>query len=102
MFSDSGNGDDIQDCRSRRDTFLKSMEEKLDPGNSEQKERFLLIKNQILEKVKTTHHSRARSRSGSVSNRSLSSKRDLSSESKEMESGKTPVRPRISSIPLKQ
>ena len=62
------NKDDIQanSSRSRKDAFLKSIEDKLDPKNSEQIERLNIIKNQILEKVKVTQESRARSRSGSV------------------------------------
>ena len=51
--------------RSRKDHFLKSMEDKLDLSDSLQKERFSQIKNQILERVKTTKVSRYRSRSGS-------------------------------------
>ena len=85
--------------RSRKDNFLKSMEEKIDNGNSEHKDRFLVIKNQIIEKVKTTQHSRSRSRSASSASRSISKKRDLSSESKKQEPGKSPVRPRTSGIP---
>ena len=80
--------------RSRRDAFLKSIEEKVDLKDSEQKERFKTIKNQVLEKVKATQASRARSRSGS-----RGSKRDRSSDSQV--SGKSSVRPRTSGIPVK-
>ena len=90
--TDEDNPDDAN--RSRRDAFLKSIEEKVDLKNTEHKERFTTIKNQVLEKVKATQASRARSRSGS-----RGSKRDRSSESQV--SGKSSVRPRTSGIPLK-
>ena len=91
--------EDSKGGRSRMDNFLQSMEEKLDPSNSEHKERFMVIKNQIIEKVKHTQHSRERSRSGSIGSRGDSKKRDLSSESKIQEPGKSPVRARTSGIP---
>ena len=75
------------------------MEEKIDHTNPEHKERFGVIKNQIIEKVKATQYSRARSRSVNSSGRSPSQKRDLSSDSKSQELGKSPVRPRTSDIP---
>ena len=62
------------------------MEEKIDPKNKEHQERFMEIKNQVLEKVKATQISRARSRSVSMSHRGNSQKRDLSTDSL---SGKT-------------
>ena len=67
--------------RSRKEIFLKSMEEKIDPKNKEHQERFMEIKNQVLEKVKATQISRARSRSVSMSSRGNSQKRDLSTDS---------------------
>ena len=85
--------------RSRKDNFLKSMEEKIDHTNADKKERFLLIKKQILEKVKTTQHSKIRSRSGS---RSTSSKRELSLDSANLEQGKSPVRQKVTGIPVKK
>ena len=53
--------------RSRKDNFLRSMEEKINLENPEHKERFLQVKNRILEKVKATKISRSRSRSNSFS-----------------------------------
>ena len=53
--------EDSVDRKSRRDNFLRSMEEKIDSTNPEYKERFIVIKNQIIEKVKATQYSRARS-----------------------------------------
>ena len=91
--------EDSVDRKSRRDNFLRSMEEKIDPTNPEHKERFIVIKNQIIEKVKATQYRRARSRSVNSSGRSPSQKRDLSSDSKSQELGKSPVRPRTSGIP---
>ena len=82
---------------SRKETFLKSMEEKLDPKNQEHNERFQVIKNQILEKVKATQISRSRSRSWSKG----SMKRELSTESLSSVSGNSPVRARTSGIPKK-
>ena len=87
--------------RSRKHTFLKSMENKIDFSNQVQKERFGVIKNQIIDKVKATKQSRARSRSGSLTGRSLSQsqKRDLSTDSVKEVTGKSPVRQKISGIP---
>ena len=82
---------------SRKETFLKSMEEKLDPKNQEHNERFQVIKNQILEKVKATQISRSRSRSWSKG----SMKRELSTESLSSVSGNSPVQARTSGIPKK-
>ena len=56
---------ETKEIRSRKDQFLQSMEKKLDLNNAQHNERFVQIKNQILEKVKTTKVSRYRSRSGS-------------------------------------
>ena len=87
--------DDIQanSPRSRKDLFLKSIEDKLDLKNTEHVDRLNIIKNQILEKVKVTQESRARSRSGSVG-----LKRELSSDSL---SGlvSSPIRQKLSGIP---
>jgi hypothetical protein len=87
--------------RSRKEAFLKSMEDKLDPKNLVHAERFLEVKNQILEKVKATQLSRARSRSWSRGSRGGSLKRDLSRESLSSVSGRSPVRPRTSVTPKK-
>ena len=84
--------------RSRKYVFLKSIEEKIYPKNVEHQERLMVIKNQILEKVKATQVSRARSRSRS-SITSQASKRDRSSES--LVEGKSPVQARTSGIPKK-
>ena len=91
---------DTNSGRSRRDNFLKSMEDRIDHSNSEHKDRFLVIKNQIIEKVKATQHSRSRSRSASSAGRHHSQKRELSADSKMQEPGKSPVRPRTSGIPV--
>ena len=87
-----------EDSRSRKDKFLKEMEDKVDLKNPEHKERFMEVKNQILDKVKATQVSRMRSRSASAA--SQSSKRDRSSDSQSMENGRSPVRPRTG-IPKK-
>jgi hypothetical protein len=71
--------DDSEDSRSRKDKFLKSMEDKIDLANPDHKERYLQVKNQILEKVKATKSSRSRSRSNS-SITSQSSKRNHSED----------------------
>ena len=99
-FDDTDNeeeGEHSKNGRSRKENFLKSMEEKIDPLNKEHKDRFAVIKNQIIEKVKTTQNSRRRSRSGSSVSRSQSQKRDLSSDSKLQDPGS--VRPKTSGIP---
>ena len=88
--------DESDDSRSRKDIFLKSMEEKIDLSNAEHKERYIQIKNKILEKVKATKTSRSRSRSTSVT--STSSKRALSGEK---DNGRSPVRARSSQLPIK-
>ena len=72
VYSATLNEDDFEidetskEIRSRKDHFLKSIEEKIDSSSTDQKERFIQVKNQILEKVKTTKVSRIRSRSGST------------------------------------
>ena len=71
--------DESEDQRSRKGTFLKSMEEKITLENPEQKERYLQVKNQILEKVKANKISRSRSWSSS-SISSQSTKRNLSDD----------------------
>ena len=75
--------DEDEKERSRRDSFMKEMELKIDQENSDQKERLQIVKNQILEKVKATKQSRTRSRSNSGASRSDSKKRNLSVESEE-------------------
>ena len=91
-----------QEDRSRKGAFLKGMEEKLEPGNKEHKERFLDLKNKILENVKAAKHSRERSRSGSVASRGGSLKRELSSESLRSSGRCSPAsRPRTL-LPVKQ
>lgn len=90
--------DENEDPRSRRDDFLKSMAEKLDLSDPQQKERYLQVKNRILEKVKATKTSRSRSRSVS-SVTSIASKRALSGDK---EGGKSPVRPKLGTkLPVK-
>ena len=95
-------GDDTAEDRgrSRKDAFLKSLEDKLDPKNLEHSKRFKVIKNQILEKVRTTAISRARSRSWSTGSRG-GLKRELSRESLSSVPGTSPVRPRTTGIPKK-
>ena len=79
---------------SRKELFLKSIEDKVDLGNSVHKERFMEIKNRIIEKVKATKVSRGRSRS-------QSSKRGRSNDSQVNEDAQSPVRARTSGIPVK-
>ena len=86
--------DEDEKERSRRDSFMKEMELKIDQENSDQKERLQIVKNQILEKVKATKQSRTRSRSNSEASRSDSKKRNLSVESEEELNQKLSVRPR--------
>ena len=85
---------EVKGRRSRKEQFLKELEEQIDPSNNDHKVRFKDIKNQILEKVKATQASRTRSRS-------ISNKRSLSPESKQSDAEKSPVRPRTQ-IPIKQ
>jgi hypothetical protein len=70
-----------------------SMKKKLDPENIEHNERFKEVTNLILEKVKTTKHSRLRSRSIS----SQGSKRGRSKDENREE--RSLLRPRITHIP---
>lgn len=60
-------GDDTEENRSRKEAFLKSIEDKIDKTNTDYKERILQVKNHVIEKVKATKISRERSRSRSVS-----------------------------------
>ena len=102
-FNDDEEDTTGEGSRSRKDVFLKSIEEKLDPENKEHKERFKDLKNLILEKVKVQQLSRARSRSCSMSSRSSSQKRGLSTDSLPRDNGKSPPtsRPRTM-LPVKQ
>ena len=86
--------DEEEKDRSRRNTFMKAMEQKIDNENSDQRERLQIVRNQILEKVKATKLSRTRSRSNSGASRSDSKKRNLSVESEEELNQKLSVRPR--------
>ena len=86
--------DEEEKDRSRRNTFMKAMEQKIDKENSDQRERLQIVRNQILEKVKATKLSRTRSRSNSGASRSDSKKRNLSVESEEELNQKLSVRPR--------
>ena len=82
------------DGRSRKENFLRSMEEKINLDNPDHKERYLQVKNKILEKVKTTKVSRSRSRSNSIGQ---GTKRNLSDEKL---SESPPVRHK-SNLPIK-
>ena len=90
---DDENELDCDKGRSRKDIFLKSLEQKLDPNNAVHTERFKEVKNQILEKVKVTQLSRVRTRSSSSKKRGLSP--DLVSHSVE----NSPIRQKTSQIP---
>ena len=94
--NDETPSDDKQQ-RSRKGLFLSSIEQKLDPKNKEHTERFNVIKNQILEKVKTTQQSRNRARSMSSSSR----KRVASGEA-DSSAANSPVRQKVSGIPTKK
>ena len=83
--------EESREIRSRKDQFLKSIESRIDPTSSDQKERFIEIKNQILDKVRKTKVSRLRSRSGSNVGSPSSRKRSLSSP---REDPRTSSRPR--------
>ena len=73
------------------------MEKKLDPKNKDQTERFNVIKNQILEKVKATQQSRVRARS-----MSSNSRKRVASDEADLSTANSPVRQRISGIPTKK
>ena len=72
------------------------MEDKIDLANPDHKERYLQVKNQILEKVKATKSSRSRSRSNS----SITSQGSKRNHSEEIISGRSPVRHK-SGLPVK-
>ena len=74
--------DDSKEIRSRRDHFLKSIEDKIDSSSTDQKERFVEIKNKILEKVKFAKVSRIRSRSGSSLRKQSSTRKRSCSDDK--------------------
>ena len=99
-FDDIQSEDQTSETRSRKEKFLKSMEDKVDLNNMQHKERFMEIKNQILEKVKATKVSRLRSTSRTRT-ASQSSKRGRSSDSQHFNGEKSPVRPRTTGIPKK-
>ena len=91
LDEDETEAKESSNIRSRKDQFLKSIEDKLDPTNMEHKERFHQIKNQILEKVKHTKVSQMRARSGSTIGSKSSLKR---SRSESDEKGVSNIRPR--------
>ena len=103
VFSATFNEDDFDideensEIRSRKGPFLQSMEEKLDLTSSDQKERYMEVKNQILEKIKTTKVSRIRSRSGSI----LSQVRKRSHSGGQDKDERAVSRPRTSLLPVK-
>ena len=103
MFSATFHEDDFDideensEIRSRKGPFLQSMEEKLDLTSSDQKERYMEVKNQILEKIKTTKVSRIRSRSGSI----LSQVRKRSHSGGQDKDERAVSRPRTSLLPVK-
>ena len=68
----------------KKDDFLKKVEDSIDKNNSVQKERYLHIKNQILERVKETK-SRRRTFSGS----SIASQSSRGSRSSSLKRGNT-------------
>lgn len=77
--------------KSRKDLFMSSIEAKIDINDSTQTERFSHIKNQVIEKIKTSKIRRSMS--------STSSKRRLSFLCNEDDSSRTPSRPRTASPP---
>ena len=85
VYSATLNEDDFEideeseEIRSHKDQFLKSIEAKIDPTSSDQKERFMEVRNKILNKVKTNKVSRCRTRSGSSVGSPSNRKRSLSS-----------------------
>ena len=83
--------EESREIRSRKDQFLQSIESRIDPTSTDQKERFIEIKNQILDKVRKTKVSRLRSRSGSSVGSPSSRKRSLSNP---REDPRTSSRPR--------
>ena len=97
---DFAESDTVKDTRSRKDLFI-AMKEKLDPNNSEHNERFKEVTNQILEKVKATKHSRARSLSARSVSSNASNKRDRSKE-EQFNADRPNSRPRTSGLPIKQ
>ena len=88
----------------KKDDFLKKVEDSIDKNNSIQKERYLHIKNQILERVKETK-SRRRTFSGS-SIASQSSRGSRSSSLKrgnsDGQTGKSPTRLKTGIPSIKQ
>ena len=99
-----GNTEDIKDepiddlkltHRSRKDQFMSSIENKVDKSSATQQERLLYVKNQVLDKIKSTKLKNIRRRHDSVSS-SVGSKRGLS-PSKHDQTGPSSSRPRTAS-----
>ena len=78
--------------RSRRDKFLSSIEDKVDKNNSTHQERLSHIKNEVLDRIKSTKIRRLQARTDSVSS-SVGSKRRLSFSTDD-QAGRSPSRPR--------
>ena len=82
--------EDGQETIARKEAFLKYMEDKIDTTNSEYKERFLSVKNQVIENIKSTKSSYNRSRSSSISSQqSTRSKRAISEDTDDVRSTRT-------------
>ena len=93
--SSLSNSSPCLDERSRKDLFLlSSLEAKIDKNDANQQERFSHIKNQVIEKIKTTKIRRSMS--------STSSKRRISFLGTEGETTRSRSRPRTVSPPPDQ
>ena len=82
--------------RSRKEKFLSSIEDKVDQNNSVHLERLSSIKNQVLDRIKSTKIRRYKARTDSVSS-SVGSKRRLS-PAEEDNTGRSPSRPRTAPL----
>ena len=86
--------------RSRKDLFMSSIEHKVDKTNSMQQERLSHVRNQVLDKIKSTKIKKFRGRTDSISSGVGSTKR-RHSFSEDDHAGSSASRPRTS-LPLQQ
>ena len=80
--------------RSRKDLFMSSIEDKVDKSNQIQQERLNHIKDQVLEKIKSTKINKMRNRTSSDSKSTGSKRRLPPSDDEKQNSCPSPSRPR--------
>ena len=97
---DPTNDSEEPSLRSRRDFFMTSLKEKADKSNPLQQERLSHVKNQVLDKIRSTKIKKFRSRTDSISSSVGSKRRFPLSDDDQV--GRSPSRPRTAPPPACQ